>query len=170
MFKDMLSADESLFVNPDYLDPDFVPPIIKYREEEQNYIAHCIKPLLQGRSGKNLLITGDPGIGKTLATKFVLEQVGEETSEVFTLYVNCWKKDSPYKVLLELCQQLNYKWTLNKNFDELLRVVAELINQKSAVIVLDEADKISDYSILYALLESLHRKSLILISNTKKFV
>jgi len=38
------------------------------------------------------------------------------------------------------------------------------------VIVLDEADKIQDFSVLYALLDSLQRVSLILISNTKNLL
>src|SRR3989344_2314746 len=166
-FHDLLSSDESLFLNPQFLDPDFIPPLVKYRENEETEIAHCIQPLLQGRNGKHVLISGVPGIGKTLVVKQVFKQMEEETSEVYFLYVNCWKKESPYKILLELCHQLQYKWVMNKNFDDLLRAVSELVNQKSAVIVLDEADKIQDYSILYTLLESLHRKSLILISNTK---
>ena len=41
----------------------------------------------------------------------------------------------------------------------------ELLNKKSAVIVLDEADRINDQKIIYSLLEDIFRKVLILITN-----
>ena len=38
-------------------------------EKQQKYVALCIAPLLQDRTGKNLLICGTPGIGKTATIK-----------------------------------------------------------------------------------------------------
>ena len=67
LFKGMLGSEESLFLNPVALDYDFMPKLIPYREQEQKHIATCIKPLFQQRSGRNLIITGPPGIGKTVA-------------------------------------------------------------------------------------------------------
>ena len=79
LFKDILRDDESLFLNPVALDYEFIPKLIPYRENEQHFIASCIKPLFANRNGKNLLIYGKPGIGKTLAVKHVLKELEEET-------------------------------------------------------------------------------------------
>ncbi|MBI5871619.1 AAA family ATPase, partial [archaeon] len=64
--------EKSLFANELALEPEFTPKIIKYRENQQKRIADCIKPLLFGRNGRNILVCGSSGIGKTLATKAVL--------------------------------------------------------------------------------------------------
>ena len=170
LFKEVLADNESLFLNEDALDPDYAPPIIKYRENQQRYVATCIKPLLIGRNGKNLFITGKPGIGKTVAVKHILNELNKETEEVEVLYINCWKKDTAYKVALEICDQLNYKFIQNRRTDELLKEIAKILNKKSAVIVLDEADKLSEVSVIYNLLEDLFKKAIILITNEKEWL
>ena len=82
MFKDMLSSDQTLFKNTIALDYDFIPKLIPYRENEQKSIAYCIKPLFQGINGRNVLIYGAPGIGKTVACKHVLNELEEETDDI----------------------------------------------------------------------------------------
>ncbi len=171
LFKDLLSSDESLFLNAQFLDYDYIPKIIKYRENEQQYIATALKPLLQRRNGKNLLIKGGPGIGKTIGVKCVLNDLQEEyRNEVNCIYINCWKKDTPFKIAVSMCEQLNYKWIHNKNYDELMKEACQTLNEKSAVIVLDEVDKLEDDSIIYTLLEDLFRRCLILITNSDEFL
>ncbi len=170
LFKDILANNESLFLNEEALDPEYTPPIIKYRENQQGYIATCIKPLLIGRNGKNLFVTGKPGIGKTVAVKHILNELNKETEEIETLYINCWKKDTAYKVVMEICEQLNYKFIQNRRTDELMKEIAKILNKKSAVIVLDEADKLTEVSIIYNLLEDLYKKAIIMITNEKEWL
>ena len=171
MFDNILSSDESLFLNAQFLDIDFTPPIIKYRENEQQYIAECIKPVLQKRNGRNLLVVGGHGIGKTLGIKHVLESLKEEhPNEVNCVYVNCWIKDTAFKVAHEICSQLKYTWTHNKSMDQLMDKASELLNEKSAVIVLDEIDKLEDEDLIYNLVEQISRKIIILITNNKEFL
>ncbi len=171
LFKDMLKSDESLFLNPQLLEPDYQPKLLQFREGQQHHIADCIKPLLQRRNGKNIVVSGTPGVGKTLCLKHVLNELKEEYgSDIFCLYVNCWKKDTSFKVITEICEQIKYKWIHNKTFDELMVTISKLLNEKSLVLVLDEADKLQDQNIIYSLLEDIHRKCLILITNEKNFM
>jgi cell division control protein 6 len=170
LFKDMLSADESLFINPDALDYDYLPKLLPYREDQQFYLASCIKPLFQGRTASNILITGKPGIGKTAAAKFVLREMENETDKIVSIYINCWKKDTPHKIVLEICQQIGYKWIQNKKTDELMKSVAELINKKAAVFIFDEVDKLDSEQIIYQLLEDIYKKCIILITNEKDWL
>ena len=166
-----MQDSESLFRNETALDPFFTPRgPIEFRENENKYIAQCIKPLLQRRSGKNLIIYGPPGIGKTLACKKVLEQLEEEPNEIIPFYVNVWKKNSQYKIILELCEQLDYKFTHNKSADDLFEVVKQKINQKSSIFILDEIDKAESTEILYSLIEDIYRKTIILITNDKNWI
>ena len=174
LFDDALKDSESLFRDEIALDSDFQPPKISFRENENQYIAECIKPLLKKRSGKNLFVTGSPGIGKTVATKLVLlelEQKGLD-EDIYSLYVNCWKKDTAHKIVLEICNQLGYRFILNKTTEQLITEVSKLLNKKSVVLVLDEIDKLDKEatSVLYSLLEDIYRKTIILITNSKDFL
>lgn len=170
IFKDMLSSNETLFKNAVALDYDYIPKLIPYRENQQMHMATCIKPLFQNRSGRNLIIHGTPGIGKTVACKKVLEELEEETEEIIPLYVNCWQKNSTYKVIVELCDILGYKFVQNKGTEELFKIIKERINKSSAVFVFDEIDKIEDYDFLYSILEEIYRKSIFLITNHKEWI
>ena len=170
LFRDILKSSESLFKNEVALDPEFVPKLIQFRENENQYIATCIKPLFQKRNGKNLIIHGPPGVGKTLATKNVLKELEEETDDITPVYVNCWKKNTTYQVVLELCKAIDYKFIQNKRTDELISIIVERLNKKSSVLVFDEIDKIQELDILYNLSESLYRKTIILLTNESNWL
>ena len=169
IFKDMLGAGETLFKNPVALDYDYVPKLLPYRENEQFKIASCIKPLFQRRNGRNLLIYGKPGVGKTVACKHVLQELEEEAEDIIPIYINCWQRNTTFKILLEMCDKLGYKLTHNKKTDQLLAVVVKTLNKGSAVLVFDEIDKIDDYDFLYYFLEQIYRKCIILITNYKEW-
>ena len=170
LFKDMLKDGESIFQDTVALDYDFQPKLIPYREKEQFTMASCIKPLFAERNGKNLLIFGPPGIGKTVATKHVTKELEEETDDIIPLYVNCWQKNTSYKVVLELCDLLNYRFTQNKKTEELFKIVKDILNKRSAVLVFDEIDKAEDIDFIYTFLEEIYRKSIFLITNYKSWL
>lgn len=165
LFNDVLGSGETLFKNEDALDLDFVPKLLPYRETQQHHIANCIKPLIQERNGRNLFICGAPGIGKTAAIKWVLRDLEETTDAVIPLYINCWQKNTTYKIIIALCEQLDYKFTQNKNTEELFDVLKGIINKKSAVFVFDEVDKVEDTDFLYAILNDIFKKTVILVTN-----
>lgn len=167
IFDNMLKDSESIFKNSIALDYDYQPKLVPFRENEQHFIADCIKPLLQNMNGKNLFISGKPGIGKTIATKNVLKDLGENTDEVQQIYINCWKKDTPYKIVLEICDKIGYKWIQQKKTDELFQKVKEILNKTCTVFVLDEIDKLQDVSIIYSISEDIYKKSIIFITNEK---
>ena len=170
LFDGVLKHEESLFLEPIALDFDYQPKLVHHRESEQQSIASHIKPLFQKRNGTNLIITGSPGLGKTVCLKHVLREIEQETSDILNIYINCWKKDSSFKIMTEICNAIGFSWTHNKTYDELLTKAGEIINKKSAVIVLDEADKLTDQKLVYSLLEDLFRKTIILVSNNENLV
>jgi len=157
----------SLIRNEEALDFEFVPKLLKYREKQQHYVAGCIKPLLENRTGRNLFIYGGPGIGKTAAIKWILRDLEETSDDVVPIYLNCWQKNTTFKIFIELCNELGYKFTHNKKTDELLKVLEGLLNKKPCVLVFDEVDKVEDFDFLYNLLESIHKKTILLITNHK---
>jgi len=170
LFNDMLGSGETLFKNEDALDLDFVPKLLPYREMQQHHIANCIKPLMQDRNGRNLFIVGAPGIGKTAAVRWVLRDLEETSDAVIPLYINCWQKNTTYKIMMALCEQLDYRFTQNKNTEELFDVFKGIVNKKTAAFVFDEVDKVEDTDFLYAILNDVLRKTVILITNYKEWL
>jgi len=171
LFKDMLSDNESLFVNEIALDYDFLPKKLPYRGNQQEHMAACIKPLFQKRNGMNLVIHGLPGIGKTAACRKVIEELEEETDDIIPVYVNCWQHNTTYKIVIEICNSIGYRLTMNKKTNELLNIVIDKLNKNlGTVFVFDEIDKAEDLDFLYTLLEKLYRKSIFLITNYKEDV
>ncbi len=170
LFDTALKEGESLFKNEDALDYEFVPKELPFRENQQHTLANCIKPLLQGRNGRNVFVYGAPGIGKTAATRWVLKELEESTDDVHTLYINCWQKNTTFKIFEELCHLLGYKFTQNKHSEELLTVIKNYTLKKPAVFVFDEIDKAEDLDFLYALLNDIYKKALVLITNYKNWL
>ena len=170
MFDNMLSSEESLFKDTIPLDYDYIPKLVPFREPHQKYIASCIKPLFNKSNGKNLLIHGKPGVGKTVATKHLLKELEEQTDDILQIYINCWQKNTTFKIYNEICGIIGYKFTQNKKSDELFNIIRQIINKKSAVFIFDEADKIEDFEFLYTLLEDIYRKTIVLITNSKEWL
>jgi len=174
----MLGAEETLFKNADALTFEFMPKLIKHREAEQRQIIACIRPLTQERDGRNIFFFGKPGIGKTLAVKNVLNSIddpeddryGDVSDLIIPVYINCWNKNTTFKIVEEICFQIGFKFTQNKKTEELMKIVADNINKRSAVFAFDEIDKVQDFDFLYTILEQIYRKCVILITNHKDFV
>ena len=170
IFDNMLKSGESLFKDEMALDYSYLPKLMPFREQEQKKVAFAIKPLLEERNGKNLFIFGAPGIGKTAAIKHILRDLENETDEVIPVYINCWKFNTTFQILQEMCYWLDYKFTQNKNTDELLKIVKNVLNKKSAVLIFDEVDKLNDVDFLYMISEEITRKTIILITNYKSWL
>jgi archaeal cell division control protein 6 len=170
MFEDMLKDSESLFKNDVALDFSFQPKLLKYREKEQKYIASCIRPLFNNMNGRNIFVYGRPGIGKTIAVQKLLEEIEEQYDEVIPIYINCWQKNTSYKVAIDICEAVGYKFTQNKKTEELFKILENIINRRCAVFVFDEIDKAEEIDFIYTLLEKIYRKSIVMITNSKDWL
>ena len=169
-FRDMLKADESLIRDDVPLSYDYLPKVLPYREKEQRQFALAIKPLLNEQNGRNLFVYGAPGIGKTAACRHVIRELEETTDDVIPLYINCWKHNSAFKILLEMCNQLGIRLIAQQKTSELFDRVKTVVNKKSVVFVFDEIDKLDDLDVVYMILEDIYRKSIFLITNYRNKV
>jgi cell division control protein 6 len=174
LFDDVLKSNETLVKNEAALDYEFLPKILPYRENEQKYLASCIAPLFQKRTGRNILIHGAPGIGKTAATRSVLRELEEKTenidADIDVVFINCWKTNTTHKIALEICDQIGFKFVQNKGTRELYKTISTILNKKAAVLVFDEVDKAEEFDFLYTLLEEVYKKTIFLITNYKSFM
>jgi len=159
------AGNSTLIRNEEALDFEYVPKVLPYREMQQKQIASSMKPLLQDRNGKNIIVHGAPGIGKTAATRWVIRDLEENTEDVRTFYINCWQKDTTYKIAVELCEQLDYRFVQNRNTEDLFKMVVTLVSKKPCVFVFDEIDKAEDFDFLYTILNEVYKKTIVLITN-----
>jgi archaeal cell division control protein 6 len=169
IFDSMLKEGESLFQNELALDFSFQPKLLLHREKEQFQIAHAIRPLFSERTGKNILLYGRPGIGKTLAVRHVFRELEDQHESVEAVYINCWQHNSTYKVVVAICDAIGYKFWQNKKTNEIFKDIQKKLNQTSVAFCFDEVDKLDDFDFLYTLIETIYRKSVILISNYKQW-
>jgi len=161
----------SLFINPAILEQVYLPRLLPYREEQHSYLAFCIKPLLNGRTGTNLLVTGAPGIGKTSCTRFILRKLLEETENIMPIYVNCWKRDTSSKIINDIAAQMDIKLAEKIPSDELFDKMIEKFNKYDGVVfAFDEIDKANDFDFLYRIAEDVPRKSIFLITNVSDWI
>lgn len=165
LFNESLRSGESVFNNEDALDADFIPKVLPFRGVQQAIIANCIKPLIAGHNGRNAVIYGSPGIGKTVATRWVIRELEEREEEINIAFVNCWQKNTSYKIVVDILEQFGYRLSQNKRTEELFVVLEGIANKNSAVFVFDEIDKIEDSDFLYSILQNVYKKSVIAISN-----
>lgn len=170
LFDKVLASEESLFKNEVALSYEFMPKLVPYREIQQKAIARCINPLFNKMNGKNVILYGLPGIGKTVATRHVLKELEEETDDIIPIFINCWQKNTSFKIFLDICEKLEYKFIHNKRTEELFDIIKKELNKKSVVFVFDEIDKVEDFTFLYSILEEIYRKTIICITNYKSWI
>lgn len=153
-------------INPGVLESTFLPRLLPYRENEHKYIAECIKPLIEKRNGRSLLITGGPGIGKTACVKFIFRKMIEEgIDNIITLYVNCWKSDTSQKIAYRMAEQLSIR-TEGKYSEEITDLVIKKLNTYDGVVfAFDEIDRLQDWNLIYRILEDVRYKTILMITN-----
>jgi cell division control protein 6 len=157
-----------LLINPGVLENSYLPRLLPYRENESQYIAECIKPLFMKRNGKNILLTGSPGIGKTACVRFIFRKLIEEPPGNYaTMLVNCWKYDNSNRIIFYIAEQIGIR-TSERYPEELADLIIRKLNNNydGVIIAFDEIDKLKDWNFIYRILEDVKYKSIILITNT----
>ncbi len=109
-----------IFKNKSLLQHNYTPSEIPHREEQIKQIASILAPVLRGEKTSNLFLYGKTGTGKTLAMKYVQEELYKRV-----------KKDSNFKLKIEY---LNCK--LKKVSDTEYRILAELIKKMGGEVPL----------------------------------
>ncbi len=136
-----------LFKNREVLLPDYVPLELPHREAEIKRLAEVVAPALRGERPSNAFIYGLTGTGKTAVTKYVLRRLQEMAkargASVSWLYVNVRQRETPYKVLADMGEQLGLRvpftgLSIGELFSRVVRRLSRL--EGVYIVVLDEID------------------------------
>jgi len=135
------------------LDGNFRPAQPKHREREMKSL------FLAARSARNLVITGLPGTGKTAVIRTVLDELRQEKTPLFPVYVNARMHSSRYMIFSEIYVQLSGsgEYPVNQSFQKLEKTVWRLVSRHGykLLVCLDDACFLSGRNILNHSLHSL---------------
>lgn len=155
---------KTLFNDKDALTIRYTPETVPHREKQIEQIGNIIAPALKNDRPSNIFIYGMTGTGKTLVTKYVLDQLKEmahsNNIKVTILYANCKMKriaDTEYRLFAHLAGLLDKKvpptgLPSGQVYDIFFEALEQ--NKGTAILILDEIDalveKVGD-EILYNL-------------------
>ncbi len=141
------AAKARLFKRREVLLPDYVPLELPHRDAEIRRLAEIVAPALRGERPSNIFIYGLTGTGKTAVTKYVLRRLQDiavqKGASLQTVYVNVRQRETPYKVLADIAEQLGLRVPFTGlSIGELFSRVTKRLSRAEGVyiIVLDEID------------------------------
>lgn len=130
------------------------------RDEELEEYHGALQPAINESQPDNIFLYGKTGVGKTAATKFLLDRLENAATEhnvvINTKVVNCDGLDTSYRVAVELVNTFRETDKISetghprsKVYDMMWETFDDLGGL--IVIVLDEIDHLQDDSLLYQL-------------------
>jgi len=181
---------DDIFRNERVLQEDYTPEQLTEREEEEETYIEALIPVMNNASPFNVLTYGNTGVGKTLSTRLILNELIEDTKEkdgldVEYLWVSC-KASTSYQTTVDLANQArkrNGKNPVSKSgysesaVYDMLWAEVDNMGASHVIFVLDEVDSLgTDDDLLYKIprardngdIENVH-VSLIGICNNFRF-
>lgn len=161
---DTFTADDPIFTRESVLRDTYTPHELLERDHELSEYQNALKPVIKGEDPKNIFLYGQTGVGKTIATEMVLNQLEQDQKQydylnVKTIKVLCKGLNTSYQVSVKLVNQ--FRSTAEKipatgySPDAVLDMLWDHLEELDAthvLIVLDEVDSIgNDDDILYQL-------------------
>ncbi|MBC7318138.1 AAA family ATPase [Candidatus Bipolaricaulota bacterium] len=130
----MFEKRPKLFKNRDVLSPLFVPDNLQDRKEEVEIISQYLGYILDGATPPHLLIVGPTGSGKTVTTKYVIAELKKHTKALIK-YVTA--EGTAYQVATSIADTPRRGF----GFMDVLDKIREKVQDRKAIFVLDEVDK-----------------------------
>lgn len=146
---------QTIFKEKDAVRPTYLPDSLIHRQEQILKIGRIFAPVLKGETPSNLLIFGWTGVGKTAATRFVMQELRQKAQEikraVDVVYLNCKmeKINTEYRLLARIARELGKEIPVTGlPTTEVYNTVFRLINDKSTtiIVILDEIDAMEQAS------------------------
>jgi cell division control protein 6 len=141
---------ENVFKDKNALSSSFIPQRIQHRDGEIQQFSAILAPMLKGYKPNNVFIYGTCGTGKTICTRFLLNQLQEAAREsgkdIRVIYINCKMKrvaDTEYRIFAQMLKLMGEVVPhTGLPTDVLYNKFFERVDSKesSVIIVLDEID------------------------------
>ncbi|MFW5934225.1 MAG: orc1/cdc6 family replication initiation protein [Halolamina sp.] len=158
----MFERDTDIYRDRDALREDYQPEELVGRDEELDTYRAALQPVINGEQPNNVFLYGKTGVGKTAATRYLLEHLKEDTAqyddiELTLVSLNCDGLTSSYQVATRLVNQFRSDTDQISTTGYPRASVYEMLWDEldacggTVIVVLDEVDHVEDDSILYQL-------------------
>lgn len=153
------TPDDFPFQNRNALLDDYTPDEMVGRDDELEAYHTALQPAINESQPDNVFLYGKTGVGKTAATKFLLDRL-ESASEqhgvsISTHVVNCDGVDTSYRVAVELVNSFRDDKISETGHprSKVYDLMWDSFDDHGGlfIIVLDEIDHLQDDSLLYQL-------------------
>lgn len=156
----MFLGQSNIFANEDVLREKYTPNELLEREEEKKDFVVSLKSIKNRDNPNNIFVYGQTGMGKTLATRMVTEELQDDMAsfdiDVEVVWVNC-HGSSCYDVAISIINQLqdenNQVSPTGYSTDAVYNMLWDAIEGCDAeyvITVLDEVDNLGgDAKLLY---------------------
>ncbi len=143
-------GQEDIFNDKKTLSSSFIPQKISHRDAELQQIGAMLAPVLRGYHPNNIFIYGTCGTGKTICTKFIINQLQDAVKQsgkaLRAVYINCKMKkvaDTEYRLFAQLLKELGEVVPdTGLPTDVIYRRFFDKVDSKPStlVVILDEID------------------------------
>lgn len=99
-----------VFADEDVLRDDYTPDELIERDEEMDDYEEALQPTVNGAQPRNIFVYGETGVGKTLATRMILDELAEDQDHfddvhIEVVWINC-KDHTSYQAAAHLVNKL----------------------------------------------------------------
>ena len=144
-----------MFINKHVVKPNYTLSGIEeilHRDGEIKTYYEYLKDIFSGVSPNNIFIYGKPGLGKTVLTKWVLEEVKKEAEnrnvELCIININCEEIKTEHSILQRIVQELptpnnEPRKVIGNSTSKHNEYLKYLVNDYKGIIIIvfDEMDK-----------------------------
>jgi Cdc6-like AAA superfamily ATPase len=158
-----------MITNPGVFDRDHVPDLV-CRDEELTMLENALQPVTYGDPAKDVLVHGPMGVGKTVTSKFMLDQLRASDADFDSRYVSCLDHDGEHRELLKsvVDPMVSNTTPIDSFSKSKLRDELRDAIDRPYLVVVDEADSLVGDAkfFLYDLYET-SQLSVVLVANSQ---
>lgn len=163
----LFQRENPIFDNEIPLRDGYEPDHLQAREDELDKYRRALMPIIRGAPPKNIFLYGEPGVGKTAATKYILGHLKDDAKDyddidISVVYLSCNGYNSSYKVAIGIINKIREMRgetdsqlpTTGYSRPDVFRMMFDELKELggTVLLVLDEIDNIGDdHDILYEL-------------------
>lgn len=156
------TPSESIFEQREALLEEWTPNELVGRDEEVRRYHAALQPVINNETPSNIFLYGKSGVGKTVATRYLLQALERDAADIDglqlnTIEINCDGLNSSYQAAVALVNEIRNPEDQISNTGYPQASVYQFLFEEldslggTILIVLDEVDHIQDDSLLYKL-------------------